>query len=240
MYIKLFENFNIDNIDKSLLDPPKNLLPNGKMKFLYRTLRPSELFEAFYGPITDPQASMKYLLKVGKMPALPTLLSRPMLECCEYDGGSFSHLTTDWTIDPGYYYSVNEQYIRIAVDFDKVISMLGADNILDLLHDGEAEIRLRDDLPIMECLDHIEITRENFEEHVESEFSEHPDRAVRDWYPKEAIPYLRLLDGYMGTNTRDCKYCKPLENHYKKLFLKLGANIRKPAGFNLSRTHYFQ
>lgn len=207
---------------------PISMSPDGKpISKIYRTVRQTDLFEDIYGTHkTNKCLSIVYTDK-GKITPLPKTKPMTLLNSeSDVSAESGWQHTTDWTIDPGYYYQVHDEVIRVCLDFDKVKKFLGHDNILNLLHDGEAEIRLRDPLPMLQLLDHIEIVEENFEEDVEGEWGE--DRAIKTWFPKELMPFLKLHDGFFPFQTP--KYCKDIESYYDGVYAEYGVEPIKPYG----------
>lgn len=204
---------------------PVNLCPGGKpITKIYRTVRQTDLFDDIYGT-HGTQASLTGTYLRGKMPPLPK--TKPMvLKNSEHDTNEPGwESTTDWTIDPGYYYQVHDEVIRLCLDFNKVKALVGNENILNLLHDGEAEIRLRNDLPLMQLLDSIEILEEAFEDETEDEFGE--NRAIKDWLPKDLMPFVKLVD---EMEFRTPQYCKNLDAYYNKVYAPYGVVPIKPYG----------
>ncbi len=207
---------------------PIELSPDRKpISKIYRTVRQGDLFDDVYGTHGNPQISIKctYVHDDKPMPELPKTRLLTMKNVESESADPEWNSTTDWTIDPGYYYQVHDEVIRICLDFNKVKALVGHENILNLLHDGEAEIRLRNDLPLLQLLDSIEILEEAFEEDMEGEYG--VDRAINTWFPEELMPYLKLVD-HMPFETP--KYSRDLAKYYEKVYAEHGATPVKPYG----------
>lgn len=214
---------------------PIHMGPDGKkISKIYRTVRQPSLFDDIYGThgMHNPNITknkVPYCLNIvyaDKGPMTPIPKTKPMIlmnEEHESDEPGWTS-TTDWTIDPEYYYTVHDEVIRICLDFEKVKKIVGNENILNLLHDNEAEIRLRTPIPLFETLDHIEIIEEFFYEDVEGEYG--VDRAIETWFPKELMPYLILVDDFpMGH-----AYSTMLDKYYDEVYSKYGVKPIKPYG----------
>jgi hypothetical protein len=208
---------------------PISKSPEGKpISKIYRTVRQGDLFNDIYGTHDVPWNIMAlpatYVGK-GKIPKLPPATFMTMLNVeGESDQPGWEH-TTDWTVDPDYYYQVHDEVIRVCLDFNKVKNIVGNENILNLLHDGEAEIRLRNKIPVLETLDHIEIVEDFFEEDVEGEYG--VDRAIKKWFPKELMPYLKLVDEMPFLTPQSCR---EMANYYKGVYAEYGVVPIKPYG----------
>lgn len=194
---------------------------------IYRTVRQGDFFSDIYGTHDKWQEITLHATYVtDKKPKLPRpdFMKILNVEAGESDQPGWEH-TTDWTIDPGYYYQVHDEVIRVCLDFNKVKKLVGYDNILNLLHDGEAEIRLRSEIPLLETIHSVEILGDFFEEDIEGEYG--IDKAIKTWYPKELMPYLKLVDDFPFHTP---KYCKDLEEYYKKVYKPYGVTPIKPFG----------
>lgn len=206
---------------------PIELSPGGKpISKIYRTVRQGDLFNDIYGTHKDWQKmGLPATYVTGKFPKLPPATFMKILNVeGESDEPGWEH-TTDWTIDPDYYYQVHDEVIRVCLDFNKVLKLVGNENVLNLLHDGEAEIRLRNPIPLLETLDHIEIEERFFEEDQEGEYG--VDRAIKTWFPKELMKYLKLSD--IGISEAG-EYCDKLEEYYKGVYKPYGVKPVKPYG----------
>lgn len=214
---------------------PISMSPEGKkISKIYRTVRQPSLFDDIYGThnktVTIGSDQRPFCLSAtytdnGPMPVLPK--TKPMIlipEESDTDDPEWRP-TTDWTIDPDYYYQVHDECIRVCLDFEKVKKFVSNEDILNLLHDGEAEIRIRKPIPLLETIDHIEIVEELYYEDVEGEYG--IDRAIKSWFPKELEPYLKLTDS-MPMHTPS--YCKVLQEYYKVVYAKYRAKPVKPYG----------
>jgi len=222
-----FRKVMLEHPELSIL--PINLSPNGKpISKIYRTVRQGDLFNDIYGTHRADWQTMGLpatYVGQGKFPKLPPATFMKMLNTEGESDEPGWDSTTDWTIDPGYYYQVHDEVIRVCLDFNKVLKIVGHENVLNLLHDGEAEIRLRNEIPLLETLDHIEIVEEFFYEDVEGEYG--VDRAIEKWFPTSLMPYLKLSDS-MPFHTP--QYSKDLAAYYEKVYKPYEVKPVKPYG----------
>lgn len=206
---------------------PLNMCPGKKpISKIYRTVKQTDFFEDCYGEHGNMWMRATYVGK-GKF---PETLPDPVLVMRNVEGDPSTNegweSTTDWTIDDRYWYRVHDEVIRVCLDFNKVLSLVGPDNVLNLLYDGEAEIRLRNEISMLECLHSIDISRESYYYDQDGEYG--VDRAIKTYFPKQLIPYLNLV--HDAEMTEDTTYSKALEKYYEKAYMQYSVEPVKAYG----------
>ena len=191
-------------------------------------MRQTDLFEDCYNchesfnKLTGPATYTDH----GKFPELPpvtTMFFEPVETDTQDDDWS---PTSDWSIDKDYYYIVHDEVIRVCVDFEKVLHEVGHNNVLNLLYDGEAEIRVRKKFDILKTLDHIEIVKECWEEDVEDDYG--VNRAIKKWLPKELHSFVKLRTYFFAIE--DTPYSHKLASYYKEVYAEHGVKPIKAWG----------
>jgi hypothetical protein len=115
-------------------------------------------------------------------------------ECTESENDSE---TTDWTIDPEYWYSGEEEKesIRVTLDFIGLSKEIGEENVLNLLFDGESELRINVPISVRHII-RVESSKDGYEEmpgKISNFLKEHYERV----YEKYGVQPIKPFGNYL-------------------------------------------